>query len=549
MSHKLSPFLIASITLVLTTWSAVPGIAQSSNQIISTNPSADIIKCLTPNLIVAQQSQGFESEQVLQSFKEFNDTEIENIENYMSPSGRFLLIYSRSGADQVPSEDINQNLIPDYIEKAAEYADESYDYLVNELGYTNPLIPGSPYEIRFRQINSYGFTQSAGETSFIVVHRNFDNFPENNDPDGIVLGALKVTIAHELKHAIQYAETRWQGDSGRGDWLEMDATMIEEIVYPQVDDYIYYLGVCSSNACSVILDPNRSTPGSYYHVSWMLYFNLEIGSDFWVDVWYEIGENPNESIMFDAIRSQLIQRGLDFNYEFTKNHLWHTATGINSIPNYGFPDASLFPDAAFKNFNFLPENIQNLPEESTGRAAQYLMINEASSYYGEILISINSRLVSAGLVVIAYNENGTFTEIIQTTSRVNESNLLRLFTGIQAQDIEKMSVVVANPSNFSQDFTITFSARELPEIVTIYPIYPNPFNPLTTIPFSIPSPMHVRLDVYDLQGRNVRSLLNSTLNKGFYDVVFDGNELASGIYIYMLQTGSTSQSGKMVLLK
>jgi hypothetical protein len=299
----------------------------------------------------------------------------------------------------------------------------------------------------------------------------------------------------------------------------------------------------------VILDPNRSTPGSYYHVSWMLYFHLAIGSDFWVDVWYEIGENPNESIMFDAIRSQLIQRGLDFNYEFTKNHLWHTATGINSIPNYGFPDASLFPDAAFKNFNFLPENIQNLPEESTGRAAQYLMINEASSYYGEILISINSRLVSAGLGVIAYNENGTFTEIIQTTSRVNESNLLRLFTGIQAQDIEKMSVVVANPSNFSQDFTITFSARELPEIVTIYPIYPNPFNPLTTIPFSIPSPMHVRLDVYDLQGRNVRSLLNSTLNKGFYDVVFDGNELASGIYIYMLQTGSTSQSGKMVLLK
>lgn len=162
MSHKLSPFLIASITLVLTTWSAVPGIAQSSNQIISTNPSADIIKCLTPNLIVAQQSQGFESEQVLQSFKEFNDTEIENIENYMSPSGRFLLIYSRSGADQVPSEDINQNLIPDYIEKAAEYADESYDYLVNELGYTNPLIPGSPYEIRFRQINSYGFTHQPG---------------------------------------------------------------------------------------------------------------------------------------------------------------------------------------------------------------------------------------------------------------------------------------------------------------------------------------------------------------------------------------------------
>ena len=549
MSNKLFLFLIASSTIIFSAWSAVPGIAQSPSPIISNNNESDIIKCLTPNLIMAQQSEGFESEQVLQSFRSFNEAEIENIEIYISPSARFLLSYTRSGADRVPSEDINQNLIPDYIEKAAEYADESYQHLVNELGYTDPLIPGSPYEIRFRQINSYGFTQSAGVTSFIVVHRNFENFPENNDPDGNVLGALKVTIAHELKHAIQYAATRWRGDSGRVNWVEMDATMTEEIVYPQVDDYINYLDVCGSSACSVIRDPNRSTPGSYYHATWMLYYDLAIGSDFWVDVWDEISDDPAALTMFNVIRSQLQQREHDFNFEFTRNHLWHSATGVNSIPNYGFPDASLFPDATFETYSVLPDSVQNLPETSTSRAAMYLMINDATSYFGELLASLNFSQGSAGLGVITYNDNGTFTEIIETGSSVNNSNLIRIYTGIQAQHIEKMSVIVANPSNFNQDFTITFSARELPDKVTIYANYPNPFNQSTTIPFSIPSPMHVRLEVYDLQGRIVSSLMNTTLNEGFYDVTFDGGMLGSGIYFYVLQTGSTSQSGKMLLIK
>ncbi|HAC14822.1 MAG TPA: hypothetical protein DCE78_02590 [Bacteroidetes bacterium] len=329
----------------------------------------------------------------------------------------------------------------------------------------------------------------------------------------------------------------------------MDATMAEEIVYPQVDDYINYLDVCGSNACSVLRDPNRSTPGSYYHATWMLYYDLAVGSDFWVDVWDEISDDPSGLTMFSVIQSQLQQRELNFNREFTRNHLWHSATGQNSIPNYGFPDANLFPEAQFNTFSIMADSVQNLPEQSTSRAAQYLMIEDASSYFGELQASLNYNLGSAGLGVLAYNDNGTFTEIIETGSSVNDVNLIRISTGVQAQHIEKMSIIVANPSNFNQDFTITLSARELPDIVTVFPNYPNPFSRTTTIPFSIPDPMPVRLDVYDLQGRIVSSLINSTLNEGFYDVTFDGNQLASGIYIYVLKTGSTSQSGKMLLIK
>lgn len=331
MTNKLSLFFVVVVFISSTPWFMQSSVAQKSIPILSTNPESDIIKCLTTSLIQAQQSDSFESFRILNSFRDFNSADIANTDFYISPSGRFILNYTLTGSDRVPNEDLNQNQIPDYIEKAAEYADESYHHLVTELGYTDPLLAGTPYEIRFRQINSYGFTQSSGATSFIVVHRNFSGFPENNDPEGDILGALKVTIAHELKHAIQYAATRWRGDSGRVNWVEMDATMTEEIVYPQVDDYINYLDACGSSACSVIRDPNRSTPGSYYHATWMLYYDLEIGSDFWVDVWDELSENPSGLPMFSVIKSQLDQRERDFDLEFTKNHLWHSASGLNSI--------------------------------------------------------------------------------------------------------------------------------------------------------------------------------------------------------------------------
>ena len=51
--------------------------------------------------------------------------------------------------------------------------------------------------------------QRALGSTIIVLHNNFINFPSNTDPDGVVLGAAKVTAAHEFQHAIQYATSNW----------------------------------------------------------------------------------------------------------------------------------------------------------------------------------------------------------------------------------------------------------------------------------------------------------------------------------------------------
>jgi hypothetical protein len=79
--------------------------------------------------------------------------------------------------------------------------------------------------------------------------------------------------------------------------------------------------------------------------------------------------------------------------------------------------------------------------------------------------------------------------------------------------------------------------------------YPNPFNPSTTIGFQIPKSGQVKLTVYDLFGKEVKTLINKEMRSGSHQCVFDGSGLASGVYLYRLQSNGYVQSKKFVLLK
>lgn len=84
--------------------------------------------------------------------------------------------------------------------------------------------------------------------------------------------------------------------------------------------------------------------------------------------------------------------------------------------------------------------------------------------------------------------------------------------------------------------------------------YPNPFNPTTRIQYDVPANAPVRLEVFDLLGRPVRTLVNTTQAAGVYAVSWDGTTdagapVATGVYLYRLQAGSFSQSRTMVLLQ
>ncbi|HSP88015.1 MAG TPA: T9SS type A sorting domain-containing protein, partial [Ignavibacteriaceae bacterium] len=79
--------------------------------------------------------------------------------------------------------------------------------------------------------------------------------------------------------------------------------------------------------------------------------------------------------------------------------------------------------------------------------------------------------------------------------------------------------------------------------------YPNPFNPATTISFSLPKSGYVSLKVYNALAQEVATLVNGVKEAGNHRIDFNAVNLNSGIYFYKLETGDISQVKKMTLIK
>ena len=88
-----------------------------------------------------------------------------------------------------------------------------------------------------------------------------------------------------------------------------------------------------------------------------------------------------------------------------------------------------------------------------------------------------------------------------------------------------------------------------PEKFILSQNYPNPFNPKTIISYSIPKSEFIVIKVYNASGQEIKTLVNEQQPSGKYEVQFNENNLASGIYFYQLQAGSFTETKKMLLLR
>jgi hypothetical protein len=93
-----------------------------------------------------------------------------------------------------------------------------------------------------------------------------------------------------------------------------------------------------------------------------------------------------------------------------------------------------------------------------------------------------------------------------------------------------------------QDITI-------PKEFDLFQNYPNPFNPMTHIGYSLPKDLKVEIKIYDILGREIKTLVNEFQKAGYYLVSFDGTNYASGVYFYKIKAGEFADSKKMVLVK
>jgi hypothetical protein len=111
-----------------------------------------------------------------------------------------------------------------------------------------------------------------------------------------------------------------------------------------------------------------------------------------------------------------------------------------------------------------------------------------------------------------------------------------------------------NISFYSNLVGVDNTSETLPQKFTLEQNFPNPFNPFTTLRYDLPEDALVNITIYDMLGRKVKTLVNTTQDAGFKSVIWDatnnqGRPASAGVYLYNLQAGEFVQTKKMVLLK
>ena len=109
---------------------------------------------------------------------------------------------------------------------------------------------------------------------------------------------------------------------------------------------------------------------------------------------------------------------------------------------------------------------------------------------------------------------------------------------------------VYNPTQDTKVEPVTDnSISHNPTVYALKQNYPNPFNPTTTISFDLPNESSVQLQIFDIRGKLISTLLNEKLDRGTHSVSFNATDLPSGVYFYRLQTVGYTDIRRMLFLK
>ena len=526
-----------------------------------TDISDVIVKCLTPVLLDAESfgintQSIFDSQNVIQSIQA--DTQ-----KLVSPMGLFQVTYFLEGTHAISTEDLNQNGIPDYAELTALAADSSYRHMVQTLGFLDPFpAKNKPLKINIRLLASgtYGYVNPFTSPNAAIFIQSDYNKPQfiKNDDENKVIGAMKVTVAHELKHILQ-SVTIAPGMNPYG-WIEMDATLMEEIVYDNVNDYYNYL----NSSQSVFRSPDRSVvSGNYYHSSWALYFAERFGMSFWTDVWTTFTNQmpaPNQLLAMGQVANE---RESMMSQEVTRNYLWHLAAGDNTVDGYGFSEAEFYPniklDQTISDPNTEVEIIVGTIPNYAARLFMLDFSNESGFSDNEelsVYLKNNSGNQQFNLGLLAFYKDGTVQEYIPT--RTNEFELI-ITPDFDYSELDRLGIAIVNTGGVATSGTIALTKQlsvnldkeivDLPVQTTLLPNYPNPFNPTTNISFLLKESGQTRLEVFDILGRSVALLANTSLRAGPHTFSFDASGLSTGTYLVRLTASDGVFNSKVMLVK
>ena len=169
-------------------------------------------------------------------------------------------------------------------------------------------------------------------------------------------------------------------------------------------------------------------------------------------------------------------------------------------------------------------------------------------------------ITSLKLLSAAHSRLGDVRTILQTAGSlvaVEPGDTLRVAFRAAATAGARTDLFVAVTGGWSKLTTPGLRSiadkADLPRVFALYPARPNPFRASTRIRFDVPHPERVDIEIFDLQGRRVRSLMHGVQPAGMHDVSWDhvsnaGSRVAPGVYVYRMIAGTFHDQRKLVLL-
>ncbi|MFH1688799.1 MAG: MXAN_6640 family putative metalloprotease [Candidatus Eisenbacteria bacterium] len=387
-------------------------------------------------------------------------------------------------------------------------------------------------------------------TSYVVIDNDYAGFPHTPEE------CAQVTIAHEFSHACQAAH-----DVNESTWYkESTSTWIEDIVYDGINDYRSYLSQFLSSLYESI-DYHNGSLRWYGSCVWNFFLAENFGSGIVVDNWWLMeGSSPTLSMTNVVLGTY----GSSMEEAYEEFAVWCWFTGSRNDGNHFEEGGFWYTADVMRAHSTYPIAIGGpTPGEEPDRyGCNYITFNYTGSGYDGLLVSYEgpstlstgnaahlNRRTSAGV----YGEYG---EIPLNPWGIGELT----FEGWDGMSL--VGLVIANTDASTNNMIYDYDAEEVDTGVEdesyafgLKAASPNPFVETTSIAYSVPSGGGlVDIAIYDVNGREVRTLVHERLNGGAGNAVWDGfdnagENVASGVYFAKLDIDGLTASGKLIMLK
>ncbi|MEE2657133.1 MAG: MXAN_6640 family putative metalloprotease [Candidatus Latescibacterota bacterium] len=529
------------------------------------------LRCATPLAVAANEARAFASPDAAGKLATVLQRPTKLPFSLVSPQGHFRLHYAVEGREAVDDIDTDSNGVPDYVDLTAAIADSVYDLEIGQLGYKVPPVDNGAgggdeidiYILDLGRSQNYGITYPTTTTvsgpAFFEIDNDFENAIYGQsiacpgETGTRLLDALRVTIAHEFFHVVQFGY--YQGSDGRW-WQEASATWMEEVAYPELDDYLQYV-------CAFLLTPGRSLnsgrPSSgdlhAYGASVFAHFlEQRYERDLIRRIWEEHGRRQNTRLEnFDRAIRTVDDEGIEL--AVADLAIWSYFVGERHLPEF-FAEGKKYPANFVSALNVVPKTTV----QDSGR-----IDHMASEYF-----RFDSRLLPGGVTIDTELSRGRWRRQLVLVGSdslivedVGEEEEI-VVTGWDAYD--EVLLVLSNVDLVGIGFDYSLSIEYDPELtnaptpdrLVLGPTSPNPYHPgpaPVVIPYELDrASLVTRMSLYSAGGELVRSFELGERSPRRHTLHWDGTNqegtiVASGIYYYVLEADGVAMKRALAVIR